>query len=432
MKELNILTLHRMGDPIGYRESVRSLEFMFAEISTPVNCIVHDADLPYPEYLRDVQYHLIVLGPTFLCSRYSQGALNEVMNKYDFIRESHACKVAMPQDDYDCCELLDSWLACWKIDLIYTVCPSNWDILYPQNSKAGKIRLGYTGYIDDWWLSAWESPATHNDRPIDISYRASKLPANFGSLGYLKSEIADRFIASLPKNDLCLDISTHPKDVILGKDWHAFLERSKFCLTTASGSSLLDPVGEYRNKVYRFTYENPNASFDEIEAACFLGEDKRYVFTALSPRNIEAALAGTVQIATTGTYSGLMHPGEHYVYLDDACANISDVLSQVKDLSLVQRIQKACKDRILEEPRLRRSVIVQEIIDYAKKAIEVRRTSNELDKKFIAALTKYQNEIEAISQKYWQRRRLFNKARSFAVQLGVQKAKNYIQSVLKN
>ncbi len=77
MSRLNILVLHRMGDPISYRESIYALEYMIPECRADVNCVVHDADLKFPKYLEEVEYHLIVLGPTFLCSRYNPRSLKK-------------------------------------------------------------------------------------------------------------------------------------------------------------------------------------------------------------------------------------------------------------------------------------------------------------------------------------------------------------------
>ena len=79
----------------------------------------------------------------------------------------------------------------------------------------------------------------------------------------------------------------------------------------------------------RFVARNPNADFQEIADSCFSGQDNRVTFTALSPRNIEAALLGTVQLATPGSYSGLMQPLAHFIPLAEDCSNIADVLEQL-------------------------------------------------------------------------------------------------------
>ena len=71
---------------------------------------------------------------------------------YSFIKDSHACKIALPQDDYDCSEILDEWMTNWRIDRIYTICMDHWEEVYPKSIGKIDIQKGYTGYISDQWL----------------------------------------------------------------------------------------------------------------------------------------------------------------------------------------------------------------------------------------------------------------------------------------
>lgn len=407
MSKLNVLVLHRMGDPRYRREAVRALEYMIPECRTDINCIVHDADLAFPRYLKDVEYHLIVLGPTFLCNRYHSASFSRVLHNYDFIRESSACKVALPQDDYDCSQILDNWMTNWDVDRVYSVCSKDWEVLYPNYLRHGDIKLGYTGYVSDEWIKSWIAPKPHSERSIDISYRANFLPANFGSIGHLKGDIADRFVSSLPCNhNLKIDISVEPKDLIPGSNWHDFLEDSRFCLTTPSGSSLLDPMGHYRLSVNGYIAGHPNATFDEIKEACFPGEDRKYEFTAISPRNIEAALSETVQIATPGYYSDLIYPLKHYLPLEEDCSNISTVLQMMNNKSLIAQIKDNCKKAMLDEPRLRRRVIVDEILDFAEIVMSKRNIKMSEKTKTGKLFQRYYSEIDNLSKRYWLKRRL--------------------------
>ncbi|KOR28875.1 hypothetical protein TI03_03695, partial [Achromatium sp. WMS1] len=405
---MNVLVLHKMGDPKYWRESVRSLEYMIPECQSDLNCIVHDIHLPFPNYLKQINYHLIILGPTFLCVRYRPNKLEKIFDYYDFIRHSSACKIALPQDDYDCSQILDEWMTDWKIDRVYSVCPPEyWNILYPKYTQQGEIHLGYTGYISDKWITSWQHPRPNSQRKIDVSYRASKLPANFGSVGYLKGEIADRFIYALPKNHrLKLDISVKAKDLIPGHHWHEFIENSKFCLATPSGSSLLDQRGLYRKSVQQFNLTYPNANFDTIKANCFPGEDQKYLFLAISPRNIEAALAETVQIATPGTYSGLMRPNEHLIPLAEDCSNIKDVLEMMTDENLITNIKKACKESMLSEPRLRRNVFVNELINYAENVLNTKKEPIKATHQDKTYFKKYYDEIRIVANKHWYKWRI--------------------------
>jgi hypothetical protein len=421
-----------MGNPKFRREAVRSLEYMVPECRYDLNSIVHDADLPFPDYLKDINFHLIILGPTFLCNRHDKSNLNRTKQEYDFIRTSNACKIALPQDDYDCSGILDKWMVDWNIDFIYTVCPNKWDILYPSAIKKSQIKLGYTGYISKEWIANWANPKPHHLRNIDVSYRARKLSPNFGSLGQLKWEIADNFKIEVSKHaDLNLDISTSDKDLIAGSKWHEFIENSKFCLTTASGSSLIDPWNHIRNCVNVYCAKFPEAKFEEIENHCFPNQDRKLLFTALSPRNIEAALAKTVQIATPGSYSGLMDEKAHFIPLNENCSNVSEVLEMMNDRALVLKIQESCKESILSEFRLRRENIVNEMVLLAESVINKRNLgmSNQeiVDKKF----KKYKAEIITISNRVWKRKQIEHKIKSVAVGLGFRRLKYLLSHNIK-
>jgi hypothetical protein len=431
MSKLNILVLHWMGDPRSRRETVRALECMIPECRSDVNCIVHDTDLPYPRYLEDIEYDLIVMGPTFLCRRYYRASFAKALNDYNFVKYSKACKIALPQDDYCCSGILDDWMVDWGVDRVYTVCPKYWDVLYPKSSKSIEIKLGYTGYISNDWIDSWVKPKAHNHRSITVSYRALKLPANFGSLGQLKWRIAERFQAQLKnRKETKLDISTDPKDLIPGNAWHEFMEDSKFCLSTPSGSSLLDPWNKISICVNAYTALYPAASFEEIEKHCFSGLDRQFVFTAISPRNIEAALAGTVQIATPGDYSGLMNPLEHFIPLDEDCGNLSNVLEMMADKNLVANIQVKCKESILSEARLRRTIFVDEIISYAETVVTVRGRANQRQEFISRYFHKYNSDIQKIADDFWKRKRVAKKIRAAAAYFGARRLKHLIEPIL--
>ena len=140
-RKLNILILHRMGDPRRLRKAISDLEYMLPVHAPDHNYIVHPAELPLPEYVRDIEFHGIVLGSTFLDGRCNGRLLSRLLHDYSFIKESSACKVALPQDDYDCSAILDRWMVNWNIDILYSVCSDNWEILYPHFSKKKKYNL---------------------------------------------------------------------------------------------------------------------------------------------------------------------------------------------------------------------------------------------------------------------------------------------------
>jgi hypothetical protein len=159
---------------------------------------------------------------------------------------------------------------------------------------------------------------------------------------------------------------------------------------------------------------------------CFAGNDNQNRYTALSPRNIEAALAETVQIATPGTYSELMQPYEHFIPLSEDCSNIKEVIKMMTDMSQIKNIQKKCKETLLSEPRLRRTNIVTEIINFAEDNLSNQRGIVVDQVRTKIAIDRYKAEIKQILNSYFRRRRFLLKAREAAFKLGGKRIYNLI------
>ena len=406
MDRLNILILHKMGDPLKWRNAVKDLEFLLPQCYPDHNYLVHPTELPLPSYVRNIDFHAIIMGPTFLYYRNYPRKLKKVLQNYDFIRESTAYKIALPQDEYNCSAILDKWLVDWNVDQAYSVLQGHNELLYPNYSKTGRIKSGYTGYISDKWIEQWQNPKHHKERAIDVSYRAKKLPPYFGRIGFIKGVIGERFIRATKELDLRLDISTNPNDMILGEAWNTFIENSKHCLASNSGSSLIDPYGNIREAVIRAMKQHPQASFEEIEALCFAGEDNKHQLTAISPRNIEAALAETVQIMTPDEYSGLLVPDRDYIPLMEDCSNITEVVAKMTDLQYKKSLINNCKENLLSIDSLRANFHATSILESIKSNI-LTDSKTTAKSEFRKILNRYNNDIAWISKAYWPLRRSY-------------------------
>jgi hypothetical protein len=207
-------------------------------------------------------------------------------------------------------------------------------------------------------------------------------------------------------------------DLIPGESWHAFLENSKFCLVTNTGSSVLDPEGEIRARVNRYLSINPRATFEMVEEDCFKGVDGKYIFTAISPRNIEAALAETVQIGITGSYSGILQVEEHYIPLEPDCSNVSDVVSMMKDHRKVAAIAKSCKQSILAVDDLRFKNHVSKLIQQIEDGVTAKRISGSSEESVKQVISKYRNEVSNRAGDFWRRRQVVGKLRSIGARFG--------------
>ena len=81
----------------------------------------------------------------------------------------------------------------------------------------------------------------------------------------------------------------------------------------------------------RYVAEHPDATYDEIEAACFPGRDGELALFAISPRHLEACATRTGQILVEGGYSGALEPGRHYLPVRADLSDLDTVLEQAKD-----------------------------------------------------------------------------------------------------
>jgi hypothetical protein len=417
-QRLKILVLHRLGDPRSWRTSMAEHELCLPRNAPAHDYIVHNAALPLPDFVRDIDFDGIVLCQTFLSLRRDPPSFRRTLASYDFIARSRAFKIALPQDDYDCSSILDRWLCDWKVDLAYPVCSEHWDVLYPRFGAQGRLRQGYTGYISQQMRERWTNPKPHAARRIDVSYRAARLSPNFGRLGYLKSVIGERFVRAARGRGLVLDISTDPRDTIVGGRWHDFIEDSRCVLGVNSGSSVLDPDGSINLRVYDYVVRRPQAPFEEVEAACFPGVDGQYVFTAISPRNLECGLIESVQILTPGAYSGMLQAGAHYIPMEPDLSNAAEIFTTMSDAGQMARIARACKETLLSQPALRVEHHVAEQIGEIAAAARSSTTDRQL-----ALFERYREHMKRIEPSHWRRARTLGAVHRTLVAMGARRVK---------
>ena len=362
MDRLNILVLHRLGDPRVVPNFLRHHVFALRACVPQHNYVYHDATLPIPTYIRETRFDAIVLDVTFLCVRWLPApGFDRIKQDFDFVKQSDAVKLAFPQDEYDCSQLLDEWMTDWRVDVVFSVISNDWDTLYPIFQKMGDIRLGYTGYVDESLVDVESRP--FDGRVVDVGYRAKRLPPYFGRLGEVKWTIGRDVARLAGKAGLRTDIVLGEDGTLHGDAWTDFINGCKFTLGANSGSSLLDPRGDIQRRVRAFLERHPSATFEEVEAHCFPGLDQQYSFTAISPRVIEAALLSSCQILVEGEYSGIVKPWEHYIPIRPDASDFPQVLDAMRDRRLVDRLISNCRETILSTGHLRYRHLADNVID---------------------------------------------------------------------
>ena len=356
-----------MGHPSGWKESVRVLEFMIEDNCSDSNVFTHDATFPLHDKFKNIDFDLIVLGPTFLWCRNHTILHEQISEEFAFLKDSEAVKVALPQDEYDGSEFLEDWLLDWNVDVTYSVLWSHWDELYPRYKQRGILKKGYTSYIPENWIDKWRKPKAFDDREIDISYRTNEYSRLRCSLRNLKCEIGNKFIEKYEGlklgNKIRFDLKAKNSALKTNHEWHDFLENSKSCLATPSGSSLLDKRGETKELIRAYQSGKNSVSFEEVYMKFLKHEEKGRIYSAISPRNLEAALSETLQIATAGEYSGLMDADQDYLRLNEDCSNIEEVLKISSCKQTRNLITQRFKEKILDCRELRVSQAISSIFD---------------------------------------------------------------------
>lgn len=295
-----------------------------------------------PFYLKQIFFDAVLLHYTFLAGeRFLPG--NAWDRKIKGLDDLKGYKIAIPQDEYCCTDRLIQLFDKIKVDVVCTCFYTQEDIHFAYESHLSH-EINYvsvlTGYIDENLVGELDSyvlPYAH--RKIDIGYRASMLPANFGKHGQLKYELIGEFTERLKNSGLTLDIkrsnttiSSEDKAAIkLGDAWNHFLLECKAFIGCEGGSSLIDFDGTIQEKVYAYSCKHPDAKFDEIESACFPGMDFNISCFAISPRHFEAVITKTLQILVEGYYGGIFKPGVHYLELKKDYSNFEEVIAQLSN-----------------------------------------------------------------------------------------------------
>jgi hypothetical protein len=352
--KIGVLILHRVRDSaISPRFGHEALK-VCGGIPT-VSRILHDVAEPLPQWLAKLDFDAVLLDSSMLGYRWAPKPMFErVREEVAVFAGRRALKIALPMDEFNRSSILDEWLTQLNVDLVYTTSFEYRHLLLPKCCARSEVSAGWTSVIDP-------ELATLNgrrlaERPIDVGYRVKRLPYNMGRLGQLKAAIGDRFAAHLAGSELVTDIAVGDGYRINGDAWIRFLHNCKYILGSPSGSSVHDPVGEIDRRVREFLHANPDATFEAVERDCFPGLDGQQVFSVLSPRILEAAMAGCCQVLVRGDYGGLLEADEHYIPVEQDFSNLDHVLDRLADHELSKTMADRCRERLLAEPSLRAEV----------------------------------------------------------------------------
>jgi hypothetical protein len=330
---------------------------------------------PIPKELQDVSPDLFIVNYDFLNYRFTP-LWPYIKNRYRNIARQSSKVVAIAQDDFWANKLLDNWCMDWDVDRILTPITNDLDVLYPRSIKHKEFRTALTGYV-----KSGPVPETKQlrDRPIDLGQRVREMPPHLGRLAQAKARQAVSMADAARDAGFVVDVSTRVEDSFIGTAWFDFLSSCKFTVGMKGGASLHDPYGLIHTKVQSYVARHPQATFDEIERACFKGKDMKHEFTAISPRLFEAAMAGACQILQREDYLGVLEPWRDYIPLERGLSNMDEVLDAMRDLDRCQEIVTNAKQALINSKMFDYSNLVESAsIDFLENVNSCDSNWNEL------------------------------------------------------
>ncbi|GGD02649.1 hypothetical protein GCM10011587_02920 [Pyruvatibacter mobilis] len=189
-------------------------------------------------------------------------------------------------------------------------------------------------------------------------------PAWGGRLSRLKGLMAQKFKQECIERELPASISVDPSDTLNGNDWCTFLGNCKFIIGAPGGHSVWDPYGVIQDSVNDYVAENPEASFEEIEQACFLGLDGLHEFPGFGPRIFEAAIMGCGQVLIENPYRGVIRPHEHYIPVAADMSNLDEAFTRMSDTGEVRAMIDRAYTHLVESQDFRISTMVKTVLDF--------------------------------------------------------------------
>lgn len=266
------------------------------------------------------------------------------------IRNCRAMKAMFIQDEYRF--IHKTWWAIRDlgIKVLFTCVPeSEIEKVYPSSELPGVHKVNVmTGYVDESLLGV--AVPAYQDRPIDVGYRARKLPYWMGELAREKSRISERFAEEAPRYGLTVDVSCREEDRIYGEDWNVFIKSCKAMLGVESGVSVFDFDGSIQTRLEALELANPSMTFEEMRDAHLKDLDGLIRLNQISPRCFETAALRTLMVLYEGEYSGRLQPWRHFVPLKKDHSNMDEVVAIVRDPARAQAIIDAAYHEVACNP----------------------------------------------------------------------------------
>src|SRR5579864_7356 len=193
----------------------------------------HHLLAPLSPELVSFPFDAVIVNYCFLAYRVLDDMYFDLRDKYGFLTDTAALKIAITQDEYTWSAVLDDWLSFMNVDTIFSVVAHDLPELFPTCSAKVPIKYALTGYNHPQDLARLDQfVRPFAERPIDVGTRVRLMPPHIGRAGFLKGRYAERFRDAAREAGFVADISTRPEDVFAGDDWFRFLGSCRFAFVT--------------------------------------------------------------------------------------------------------------------------------------------------------------------------------------------------------
>ena len=225
--------------------------------------------------------------------------------------------------------------------------------IYPRDVVGNGVRFVrmLTGYVTPSLRTRFPALGGTVGRPIDIGYRGSIQPLDFGRLCYEKRQIGDEVKRRLEGRGFSMDISSRWEDRFGGEAWFDFLTRCTCILGVESGASIFDLDGDLDRRVQGIVQRLGPIREDSAYCESFLDAlrdlEGNVAYNQVSPRHFEAAACGALQIMYPGEYSGIFLADRHYLSLARDFSDLDDVSERARDPVFRRRIVECAFDEIV-------------------------------------------------------------------------------------
>jgi hypothetical protein len=358
-----------------------------------------------PRWLRRVPFDSVVFHHTLTGQRMAPSLLRWQLRRARALDGIGRYRIAMVQDECVYTDAIDSFITEYGIDHVFSVAPpGEWEKIYPHAVEKGvRFSQNLTGYLSPETVQRIDRiVADTPERPIDIGYRAWGGLVSFGRQGLLRTQLETAFREAAARRGLRADLSTDLADTHHGDDWFRFLASCRYVIGAEGGATVLDRDGTFMKRSEAYLAEHPSASYEEVEAACFPGEDGKLQLFALSPRHLEACATRTCQVLVEGSYSGVLEPGKHYIELKRDLSNLEEVLDLMEDDSERRRIADSAYRDVVASGRYSYARLVEQVEEAAAEGI-VRKKVDPDRAVGDAELDRLLRRAELLDRRSWRR-----------------------------